>query len=256
MVALFVASDATAQQAEVVQPKYSGSWVILNEVPPVHLQEYQAWFVKYAAAEKKRENPNFFACYTAMTGGPSQKFWWVYPMEKLSDMEEWTHPAQVMISAYPAEEWRRFFKEVNAMTGGASDWLSGNVASLSNLDPDKLGHFYKYGYYMHIKVKPGFGGEYNAVVRKIVAAHKKNPRGVHWGLATWGVGRSYGGPEYGAFFGFDEFAELDEWPFGPELLIEEYGQEGAAEIMNTLGEITDTVSYFVQLVPELSNLPE
>jgi hypothetical protein len=129
------------------------------------------------------------------------------------------------------------------------------MSALSNIDPEATGTYPKYGYYIHAQIKAGRAGDYAAAVARLAAAARKNPKANHWGGSYITIGGGTAGPEYGFVAGFNEWAELDDWPTIPEVLTAEYGAEEAAGIVATFAELAEGETHLMELVPELSNLP-
>jgi hypothetical protein len=127
---------------------------------------------------------------------------------------------------------------------------------MSNLDPEAVDDPPpKYAYFMHVKVKAGLAADYSAAIAKMVTAHKNHDNGMHWGAGYRYLGGDLGGPEYGFSIGFDSFAELDEWPDMIEVLVGEYGEDEAKEIMRTAGKLAKAEAHFLVMIPELSTMP-
>jgi hypothetical protein len=79
---------------------------------------------------------------------------------------------------------------------------------------------------------------------------------MHWNAAYKSIGATEGGPEFTFHIGFESFAELDEWPDMMKILVDEYGEEEAKNIMTTAGKYAKGETYFLAMMPELSNWPE
>jgi hypothetical protein len=248
--------DVAAQEAAPVMPKYPVMNVMMHEVDPGHMLDYQELMAKFVAAAKQHEQGGQFVAYGSMTGGPKDGFYYIYPMEELSDMEEWTPPGAVVRQVYGAEEGTELLRQLGEITGGFSRWMSFHAANLANLDPETVDDPPpKYAYFMHVKVKAGLAPVYTATVAKMVAAHKKHENGMHWGAGVRFFGGDHGGPEYGFTISFDSFAEVDEWPDMMKILVDEYGEEEAKNIMSTASKLTKSEAHFLMMIPELSTMP-
>ena len=99
---------------------------------------------------------------------------------------------------------------------------------------------------------PGKASDYVALVKKMVLAHKGNPKGLHWvGYSVFAGGEA---GEFHFFSGMEKLAEMDAWPMGPGLLEEKYGKEEAAELLNALPMVSKPSDELLARSPEMSNL--
>jgi hypothetical protein len=62
--------NVAAQQAAPVMPKYPVMNVMMHEVDPADMFEYQELMAKFVAGNKQHERGAPFVAYGTMTGGP------------------------------------------------------------------------------------------------------------------------------------------------------------------------------------------
>jgi hypothetical protein len=240
---------AAQEPAEAVQP-FPLYYTMVHEVDRADVGEYMALMATFVEANSRHENPNYWATYTQMTGGPEAVFTHIYPMENLSDMDGWTAPAGILNQVLGQEEARKALRALGDVTKGQTSIVA-HLPGLSNDNPEPTGKPPEYAYSMRVTVQQGRASEYGELMQKVISAHQSHPNGVHWGTGRAFIGNE--GLEYIIFAGFEEFAEIDDWPMIPEVLAAAYGEEEAASIQKAFGELTEAEIHFLALVPELSN---
>jgi quinol monooxygenase YgiN len=247
--------NVAAQQAEQETPNYIGVYVMMHDVDPGDVFEYQEVMAKVVAASKEHETGADYVAYGTMTGGPKDRFYYFCPFETLLDARSLAVPRQILDAVYGPEEGAELLKKLLVLTDGGKSWIVGGAQRMANPPPEGFTGYKPFVYYMEVKIKPGHMNDYRNAVMKMIAAHQKHKDGMHWGASYTNIGGDQGGPEFAFAIGFDKFAELDEWPDMMQVLADEYGEEEAKNIMSTASKYSKSETNFLMLVPELSNWP-
>jgi hypothetical protein len=241
-----------AQQAEQAVPDYQYWYVITHTVDPADVPQYQAVMTKIVEASQQHDNPNFWAAYTAMTGGPAAEFYYLLAMETMGDFDGWTAPMQVVADVMGAEQAAELMHTLGDVTKPkVAIWAE--MDGMSFTDPAAAATPAEHAFWMRVHVQAGRAQEFAQIMQKIVAAYQAHPKPVHWGTSRCIIGTE--GLEYSIFIGFDRWAEMDDWPEMPEVLTAAQGAEETAALFASWNELAKGETNFLEFVPELSHLP-
>lgn len=252
LVCLLAAGFAAAQEPAAGAPEYPLGYVIMHEVDAEMGTEY--WEVANRIAEAMRTHDNAvpFWTWTHATGGPGYVYYWVAPMKTFGDIDGWTSIPRMVSDVYGSEEAQKIWQALAATGVRARNMVLGTATQLSNLEPEG-GEFPKFGYYWHVTVERGMIPQYAEIMRKIAAAHRDHPDGLHWETSRCLIGEQ--DPEFFIFIGMNDWGELANMPNIERVLVEKYGQDETTALFKQLSQISSDQANLMMLVPELSNLP-
>ncbi len=249
VLAALIVADVVAQEPV----RYPLWYVINHEVCPKKMTEYRATMAVIVDNLKKHENANLWAAYTQATGGPNAVFHYLLAMEKMGDVDGWTAPDQALVDVMGADEAAKALRALGeTTTPEVAIW--GIMDPLSNPAPAPSGVAPEVAYNMRIEVPAGRGTEFAQIMAKIVAAYQGQGKAAYWDTSRCLIGNE--GLEYSVFIPLDSYGDVDDWPDMPEVVAAQFGGEEAAAILAAMTELAMVESHFLELVPELSNLPQ
>jgi hypothetical protein len=240
------ASQVIAQEAQ----RFPYWYVITHEVCPKNLDQYMATMAVMVENLKKHENANNWVTYQRTTGGPKQVFYYLLPMEKMGDIDDWTEPTQALAEVIGAEKAGETLVALGETTAAKFE-VWGALDQLSHINPAATGIPAEGGMAMRVRVPPGRAFEFNQLLAKILAAYQAAGEGPFWDTSRCVIGAE--GLLYSIALPFNTFAEMDEWAEVPEVMVAAHGEEGAAEIRAAWNQLAEVESFLVEMVPELSN---
>ena len=245
---LLAASVAGAQQEPAENSPYL--FVIDARVDAEVARLWSTALGKTAEAHALHESGNTWATFKKMTGGPEAEFRFVFPMQRLGDLDAWKSNRKIVTEALGNDLGRQVLRQLE--TGSAStDRILALSPELSRPEPDRVA---RYLWTIRVKVDGGKKVEYAALMRRVKQAHDRHERGMHWLVYGNAVG---GDPDEVLWvMPFEKFAEIDGWALDDEVLRKVYGDDEANRLIDALNAISTTTERVWRLMPGLSRLPE
>ena len=241
---------AWAQDAPEVP--YPFFYLIKAKVDATKMEGYMEAIGKIVDAHKQHDNGNNWAAFAPMFGGPEPVFYYFLPAGKLAELDDWLPNFKVVADIHGEATADQIFRTVGETSKTRSTLLA-YAPGISNPNPDWSGTVPAFVDHMHIKAEPGKVTEYVALIKKLVAAHKDHPQGLHWVGYTVFAGGETG--EFHFFIGMQKLGEMDAWPMGPEMIEEKYGKEETAKLLSAFPKLAKARDELLAHNVEMSNLP-
>jgi len=243
VVSLAIASTSFAQL-----PRFQEVFEI--QVAPVHQKSFETMAMKIKEAADEVGSPMSWTLVQVATGKPSLTYRVVLGFDEWAERDQWGLVEGVLTEAFGEEEAARIHRDgqLGIVSETSRIWELLDDGS-SNLDPNApIANFYQ----VQIRhVARERVPEYREVQRQWKAAYETASDGPI--VARWIL--RYGenpGATFRRTQPFDTWAELDS-PRGPDILIEQFGEEGRRLQLESVGRMYEKTETFVSAYrPDLS----
>jgi hypothetical protein len=202
-------------------------------------------------AHAAHEDGSYWVVFRELTGGPDVRVAVFKGFEKMAELDEWTPNREILVDALGPTEAAAV---KDALTRGvtSTDRVITRVDELSrpwtSHDPPN------YLWVTTVAVADGKMTEYAALAKRVRQAFEEHADHVRWFCYANAIGGD--GSDLIFLHGFDEFAEVDEWPSRREALAGKIGEREAGRLISAIESITETTTSLWKLEPSLSRMPE
>jgi hypothetical protein len=243
-VALALIASALAAEEPAAAPYL---FVIESEVQPADAGRWSAAVSATTLAHAEHPEGNTWTAYRRLTGGPNEAVFFFFPVGSLAEMDGWKSSRSLVIEHFGAAPGRRILADLE-LDLNDTDRLMALLPELSH--PPETGAAPRYLWLARVTVPEGKATEFAALFKRVIRAHAGHPDGRAWLAYSNVIGGS--GSEVLMMYGFDRFAELDEWPSRREVLSELLGDEEAGRLSAALSAVSCTTTGVWHLEPALS----
>jgi len=202
-----------------------------------------------ANAHAQHAAGNLFATYRQLTGGPDEAVRVFFPFNKMADLDGWVSNRQVLYETIGKDRGQLVLDDLD-LGRDSSERIVAYSEKLSR-SPETV-RAAKILWVVEVEIEAGSMVEYSALALRVKKAFEQAG-----GEQTWLVyGNAIGGDrsQLTYFYGFDEFASLDDWPSRMEVLTAAHGEEEAARLSAALESLAKTTTSLWTLESELSQL--
>ena len=202
-----------------------------------------------ANAHAQHAAGNLFATYRQLTGGPDEAVRVFFPFNKMADLDGWVSNRQVLYETIGKDRGQLVLDDLD-LGRDSSERIVAYSEKLSR-SPETV-RAAKILWVVEVEIEAGSMVEYSALALRVKKAFEQAG-----GEQTWLVyGNAIGGDrsQLTYFYGFDEFASLDDWPSRMEVLTAAHGEEEAARLSAALESLAKTKTSLWALESELSQL--
>jgi hypothetical protein len=246
VVSVFAGAPGAAQETSGA-PNY-----LLIAEATVETEVAEQWAAAVAvAARAHAEHPDgaLFAAYRRLTGGPDETVRFLFPFDEMAELDAWVPNRRVLFETLGPDRGAQVARTLELAQDGPE-----RILSLSDKlsRPRERVEVPAHLWIVETVVAEGRMTEYAALAQRVKRAFHELGSPPHWLV----YGDAIGGDrsKLTHLYGFDEFAELDDWASMKEALSEVLGIEEAARLSAAIESMTRTTTSLWAFEPELSQL--
>ena len=202
-----------------------------------------------AKAHAQHPQGNTWVTYRKLTGGPEEAVRTFFPLDRLGDLDEWISNRQILTETLGADRTRIVLQDLD-LAEDAGERLLSYSAKMSRPWPDFQAP--RYAWVEEVTVADGKMVEYAALVDRLVRAFNEHDSQGYWVI----YGNAIGGDSSSVIwiYGFDKFAEIDDWDSRLETLAKAMPSGEAPRLLAALEAISQSTTSLWQMEAALSQL--
>ena len=241
---ILVALPALSQESQA-PPKY-----FLQVASSVAQEDAADWteaMALTAKAHAKHPRGQFWVTYRELTGGPDAAIRFFFPFYRMAELDEWTSNRQVLTEVLGKDRARIALSDLDLAADGGESILSFS-SKMSRPWPSFAAP--KYVWIEEVRVADGMMTEYAALAERVVRTFDEQGSGGYWVV----YGTAIGGDSSTLYwmYGFEQFAELDDWESRLAVLEKSMGEGEAGRLIAAMEALSKSTSSLWQMEPALS----
>jgi len=245
LAALLLALPIAGQESTAKPPAYF--FMLESTVAQDDAGDWADAVALTAKAHAKHPKGNFWAAYSELTGGPDETVHFFFPLNRLGDLDEWQSNRKIINQSIGRDLGRIAISDLE-LASDSSERILSYSAKLSRPWPDLQAP--KYAWVAQVHVADGKMTEYAALAKRVAKAFEESDSEGYWVV----YGNAIGGDssELVYFYGFDRFAEIDDWDARLEALAKSMADGEAERLVAAMEAVSETTTSLWQLEPDLS----